>query len=98
MYTQFPALAGPPKRELLAWILVQLLFFLATCLVVQFLGGPALFFSACLLGGALGCGPALLFFHLNGGQVWAWSRYFPSVCIVYFKAFCICIYSQKVGN
>ena len=76
VYTQFPALAGPPQRELLAWILVQLMFFSAACLVVQFLGGPALFFSACLLGGPLGGGPALLFFHLNGGPVWAWSRYF----------------------
>ena len=63
--------------------------------MVQFLGGPALFFSACLPGGPLGGGPALLFFHLNGGPVWAWSRYFPSVCTVHFKAFYI---YQKVGN
>ena len=65
--TQFPALAGPPQRELLAWILVQLLFFTAACMVVQFLGGPALFFSACLLGGPFRGGPARLFFHFNGG-------------------------------
>ena len=59
--TQFPALAGPPQRELLAWILVQLLFFSSACLVVQFLRGPALFFSACLRGSPLEGGPALIF-------------------------------------
>ena len=51
--TQYPASAGPPQLELLAWILVQLMFFSAACLVVQFGGGPALFFSVCLLGGPI---------------------------------------------
>ena len=69
--TQFPALAGPPKLGLLAWILVQFLFFSAACLVVQLGGGPAIFFSACLLGGLIGDGPALLSLHLFGCPVWA---------------------------
>ena len=75
MTTQFPASAEPPEPELLAWNLVQVLFFSAACLVVQFGGGPALFFFARLLGGPIRGGPALLFFRLLGCSVWAWSRF-----------------------
>ena len=63
--TQFPASAGPPQIELLAWILVQVLFFSAACLVVQLEGGPAQSFSACLLGALMGGSPALFFFFTS---------------------------------